>query len=68
MDRDFLSLEIENEKLREENKKLKQALRKCNQYQFFLVEKMCYVECAFCGALEYDHTDDCEYIILTKED
>lgn len=52
--------------LRQENKQLKEALRKCSPLMWGLDDKD---YCFFCGATidDIDHKDDCEYVRLTKE-
>lgn len=45
-----------------ENYNFKEALKKCNPYNN-------HGFCKFCGSIwQIENTDDCEYIILTKED
>jgi hypothetical protein len=59
-DRIFAKTNIE--KLKEENEKLKEALRKCDPFIAHTGSKL--NVCEFC--LDRPHTDDCEYVILTK--
>lgn len=56
----------EREKLKQENKQLREALQKCSPYTKFNEFDNDY-ECCFCKSYSDENHEDCEYIKLTED-
>lgn len=63
---ELLYYHTEVRRLNQENKQLREALKKCSPYNSDW-RKPIEEKCSFCGSgSDWTHTEDCEYIKLTE--